>query len=112
YHAIYPVTQQTSSRAALRAPPVEPGKFSFARKRILSFAREHLLRAQGVARIGKARNNILVGNSRVIRQNIGLGPSIGHQANHELDRNPRSANDRLADQYVGRERDAWVSGHV
>ena len=74
-------------------------------------ARIDFLRAQRIARVVETRNNIVVCNARVIRQNIGLTPSVGHQTNHEFDRKPRSANDRFAGEHVGGQRNARMVGH-
>jgi hypothetical protein len=75
----YPDNPVSGSAAA-------PGKFSLARKRISRCAREYLLRAQRIARIGKACDDVVVGNSRVIPEDIGLAPPIGHQSDYEFDR--------------------------
>jgi hypothetical protein len=66
------LTQTTSCTAASRAVIAAPGKFSLARKRISGCAREYLLRAQRVARISEARDDVVVRDARVIPQDLGL----------------------------------------
>src|SRR4029450_5389086 len=94
-------TQTTSCPAASRTVTAAPGKFSLARKRLSGCAREYLLRAQRIARIGKTRNDVVVGNPWVIPEDIGLAPSVGHQPDHEFDRQPCPADDRFVDEHVG-----------
>src|SRR5262249_34885532 len=77
--------QATSCPAASGAVTAAPGKFSLARKRISGCAREYLSRAERIARIGKTRDDIVVGNTRVIPEDIGLAPSVRHQADDEFD---------------------------
>src|SRR5882757_5271986 len=105
------LTQTTSCPAASRAVTAAPGKFSLARKRILGRAREYFLRAQRIACVGKTSDDVVVGNTWVIPEDIGLAPSVGHQADHEFDRNPRPADDRFAGEHVGGERNARMLRH-
>jgi len=58
-------------------------------------------RTQCIARIGKTRDDIVVGNARVIPEDVGFGPSVGHQADHEFDGQPRAADDRFAGDHIG-----------
>jgi hypothetical protein len=69
-------------------------------------AREDLLGTQRVARIGQTGDDILVGHSGVIGEDVDLAPSIGHQTDHEFDRQPCATDDRLAGQYFRVELDA------
>jgi len=71
------------------------------RRQFLRLRSDRLSPNSAYPREGETRNNIVVCNGRVIRQNIGLGPSVGHQINHEFDRKPRSANDRFVGEHVG-----------
>lgn len=104
-------TQTTSCPAASRAVTAAPGKFSLARKRISGCVREYPLRAQYIARIGKTRDDVIVSNPRVIPEDIGLAPSVGHQPDREFDRQPCPTDDRLADEHVGGERNARMLDH-
>ena len=95
----------------LGGDPAAAGKFSLARKRKSGRAREYLLRAQCIARVGETREDVLVRNARVILQDIGFAPPVGHQPDHEFDRKSRAANDRLPSEHFGRERDARMLHH-
>ncbi len=64
-----------SCRALLAGTTAARGKVSLARKRISGCAREYLLRAQDIARIGKTRDDVVVGHPRVIPEDIGLRSS-------------------------------------
>ena len=86
-------------------------EFSLARKRISSCAREHLLRAQRIARIRKTRDDVFMRNTRVVAKDIGLAPSVGHKADHEFNRKPRPADDRFASEHAGGERNARMLRH-
>src|SRR5215470_11918916 len=77
--------QTTLCPAALRAATAAPGKFSFARKRISGGRREYLLRSQRIPRVGETGHDIVVGDARIICQDISLAPPIGHQTDYELD---------------------------
>src|SRR6266404_1042365 len=101
----------TSCPAASRAVTAAPGKFSLARKRISGCVREYPLRAQYIARIGKTRDDVIVSNPRVIPEDVGLAPSVGHQPDHEFDRQPCPTDDRFAEEHVGGERNARMLDH-
>jgi hypothetical protein len=59
-----------------------------------------------------------VRNTRIILQNIGFAPSVGHQADHEFGGKSRAAYDGFAGEHVRRKRDArmihdgWLSDPV
>jgi hypothetical protein len=89
--------QTTSCPARTRASTAAPGKFSSARKRMLRRG-ENLLRMQQIARVAQASRDVFPRQAGIICKNIGLVPAIGHQANDKLDRQPRTANNRLSGQ--------------
>src|SRR5713101_3729148 len=105
------LTQTMSCPAAASATTAAPGKFSFARKRISGRAREYLLGTQRVARIGQARNDVVMRHIGVVCQDLGFVPSVGHQSDHELDGKARAADDRLASQHFRVERNARMLSH-
>ena len=78
----------TSCPAAASAVTVVPGKFSLARKRMSGCAGEDLLGTQCITRVRKTGNDVVVSYSGVIRHDVGLVPSVGHQSDHEFDREP------------------------
>ncbi len=49
-------------------------------------AQEHRLRAQRLARITRAREDVLMPDRGTIRQNVRLTPSVSEQSDHELHR--------------------------
>ena len=78
------LTQTTSCPAASRAAITAPGKFLSARKRMSGCAWKYSFGTQGITRVGQTRNDIIVGQTRIVRQNVGFAQPIGHQANHEF----------------------------
>jgi len=105
------LTQMTSWSAANSASTAAPGKFSSARNRISGCARGYSLRAQGVARRGEACEDIVMLNAGIILQDVGLVPTIRHEADHKLDGQPRAADDRLSGENLGGKRDTIVFCH-
>jgi hypothetical protein len=105
------LTQTMSCPATSRAATAAPGKFSSARKRISSCARKYPFGTQSVARIRQASDDIIMGQARITLQNIGLGPAVRHQTDYELHGEPCSTNDRLADEHLSVEHDAWMICH-
>src|SRR5882762_6236544 len=103
------LTQAISCAAASRAATAAPGKFSLARKRISSCARKYLFRAQHIAGIGETGGNVFMRDARIIRQDLGLAPSVGHQSDHEFDRQPSTLDDWLADKHLGIHRNAGMT---
>src|SRR5712691_5291263 len=93
------LTQTMSCPAAASATTAAPGKFSFARKRISGRAREYLLGTQRVACISQARDDVVMCDTRVVREYLRFVPPVGHQSDHELDSEPCAADDRLASQH-------------
>ena len=63
---------------------------------------KHPLGVQQIAGVVQASRNVFVGQAGIIRENVGFIPTIGHQADDEFDRQPRTANDGLSGQ------DGWV----
>jgi hypothetical protein len=51
-----------------------------------SRAREHFLGAQGVARIGETGQNMIVGQTGIIGDDLRLAPALGHETDDEFDR--------------------------
>src|ERR1700726_325491 len=100
------LTHTTSYSAAMSAATALLGKFSLARKRISGCAGEDLFGAQRVTRICEAGHDVVVSYSGVIRHDVGFLPSVGHQSDHEFDRKPGPADDRLAGQHGRVERNA------
>src|SRR2546430_183778 len=98
------LTQTTSCPAAPRAVTAGPGKFSFARNRISSGAREDLFAAQRVSRVGKTGEDVFARKPGVVGENIGLAPAIGHQADDELDGEAGPADHGLAGEHLRVER--------
>ncbi len=90
------LTETISCPAASSAATAVPGKFSLARNRISRRAGKRLLRTDRVPRIDEAGDYVVVSNARIICQNFRLAPSIGHQPDHEFNRQPRSAYHWLA----------------
>src|ERR1700730_16912656 len=107
------VSQTTSWPADRSVDTAAPGKFSLARNRISCCAGEYLFRSQGIPRVGKTRDYVLVGYSGIVGEDIGFAPSLGHQADDEFHREPRPAHDGLAGQDLRIERDArGLGSHV
>jgi hypothetical protein len=52
-----------------------------------------------------------VGHSWVIFEDIGLGPSLSHQADYEFDGKPGPADHGFTHENVGREGNARMFGH-
>src|SRR5262245_411887 len=105
------LTHTMSWPSSANAATAAPGKFSLARNRILRRAREHPLCAESIAGIGQAGENIVVGKAGVVRDDVGLAPPFGHQADDELDREPRAANHRFAGKNRRIKRNARMSDH-
>src|SRR5215813_6048845 len=103
--------QTTSCPATRRAVTAAPGKFSLERERISGCAAKYFLRTQRVAGIGKASDEVVVHDPWVIGQNIAFAPTVGHQADHELDRKPGAVDDGLAGEHVRIECNARMLGH-
>jgi hypothetical protein len=55
-------------------------------------------RAQNVTRIGQAGADVFAREARIVRQDIGLAPTVGHKADDEFDGKARSANNGLSGQ--------------
>jgi hypothetical protein len=106
--------QRTSWPAASRAVTAALGKFSLARKRISGCAREYLLRAQGIARIGKTRDDVVVGHPRVIPEDIGLAlhPSAISPIISAIGESPRCDGLSLGSPFSGRPPSCLVCGRV
>src|SRR2546423_1023749 len=92
----------------MRAVTALPGTFSLARKRIGAWV--DLFRFQQIARVGKARSDIVVRDARIIAQDVNLLPPVRHQANHKINRKARPADDRLAGEDIRIEHDAGGVG--
>jgi len=69
-------------------------------------ARKNSLRTQRLARISKAGEDGLVADPGIICENVRFAPSLGHQADHEFDRQAGAPNNRLPSQYLRVKRDA------
>jgi len=94
------LTHNMSCPADRSRATAAPGKFSLARSRISGGAWEDLLRAQQIPRVSKARDYVVMGNAGVVGEDVGFTPSIGHQADYELQGKPRATDHRLAGEYL------------
>jgi hypothetical protein len=86
------------------------GKFSSARKRTSGRARENLLGAQNVARIGQAGDDIVERDTGIVVEDFGLAPAIGYQADDEFDGQPSAPDNRFAVENRRVERNARMLG--
>jgi hypothetical protein len=62
-------------------------------------------------RPSEARNNVLMHDSWIVRQNIRLAPTLSYQADDELDGKPGAADDGLASEHVRVKSNARMIGH-
>src|SRR4051812_50034825 len=59
---------------------------------------ENLLGVQQVASVIQACRDVFPGQAGIIRKNVGFAPTVGHQSNYELNREPRASENRLSSQ--------------
>lgn len=53
-------------------------------------ARKDFLEHQCIARISEAGDDVVMGQAWIIGDNIGFGPTVGHQPDDKLDGQPRA----------------------
>ena len=95
--------QVTSWPSDRRAVTTSAGTFSFARRRAISHRQGvDPLTLQGLGGVVEGGLDVVPGQLRVVAEDLFGGPTLGQQVEQELDRQPGTFDDRLADQ------DGWV----
>jgi hypothetical protein len=77
----------------------------------MDWKRINLLQAQDLAGIGQASQNIVPLEARVVLQNIFFAPTLGQQAENELDRQAGPLDDGLPREYVRVYNDSALPSH-
>ena len=75
-------------------------------------ARKDLLRSEGIPCIGEAGENVFMRDAGIIGGNFSLGPTIREQADNELNRKTRAADNRFPKQYIRVDRKARMFGDI